>query len=104
MRELRNHTSTVLKSVEEGDTVFLTNRGVRVAELKPVERRRPIEVLIDKAAAISRGDSGAFDELIADKEADVDPQRRQDAGSPLAEWLADHAPGQSVRVRRRRVR
>lgn len=78
IRDLRNHTRVVLESVEKGDTVFLTNRGVRVAELKPVERRRPIDVLIDKAAAISRGDSGAFDELIADKEADLDAQRRRD--------------------------
>ena len=36
VRDLRNSTAKVLAAVEAGDQVFLTNRGKRVAELRPV--------------------------------------------------------------------
>lgn len=36
IKELRNHTSEVIEAVSEGETVFLTRRGVRVAEIRPI--------------------------------------------------------------------
>lgn len=51
IKELRNRTSEVIDAVNDGETVFLTRRGVRVAEIRPVggaadaRRRRLIERL-----------------------------------------------------------
>lgn len=51
IKELRNHTSEVIDAVNAGETVFLTRRGIRVAEIRPVgddadaRRRRLIERL-----------------------------------------------------------
>jgi len=51
IKELRNHTAQVIEAVAGGETVFLTRRGVRVAEIRPVgeeaaaRRRRLIERL-----------------------------------------------------------
>lgn len=67
IRDLRNRTSAVLDAVEAGDVVYLTNRGVRVAEIKSVEQTRRIDTLLRKAARLSTGDSGALDALLADK-------------------------------------
>lgn len=74
IRDLRNHTSTVLDAVAAGETVYLTNRGHRVAEIRSVEGRAPIETLIEKARLVSAGDSGALDELLNAKRADTDAQ------------------------------
>lgn len=51
IKELRNHTSEVIDAVSEGEIVFLTRRGIRVAEIRPVggeaaaRRRRVLEAL-----------------------------------------------------------
>lgn len=36
IKELRNHTSQVIDAVNDGETVFLTRRGIRVAEIRPI--------------------------------------------------------------------
>lgn len=61
----------VLDAVNAGETVYLTNRGRRVAEIRPVTPSRPIDRLVAKARRISRGDTGWQDELIAAKEAEI---------------------------------
>jgi prevent-host-death family protein len=75
IRDLRNHTSSVLAAVGAGDVVYLTNRGVRVAEIRPIEPVRRIDVLLRRAAEISMGDTGALDELMADKAAAIAAER-----------------------------
>lgn len=72
IRDLRNHTSRVLDAVNAGETVYLTNRGHRVAEIRPVAPSRPIDTLVAKARRISRGDTGWQDELLATKEAEIE--------------------------------
>lgn len=37
MRELRNHTARVLEAIQADDEVYLTNRGQRVAVIKPIQ-------------------------------------------------------------------
>lgn len=37
-RELRNHSSAVLREVEAGETIYVTNNGVVVAALVPPQR------------------------------------------------------------------
>lgn len=43
-RELRNNTAEVLRRVEAGESVTITSRGRRVAQLSPIDNddRRPI--------------------------------------------------------------
>jgi prevent-host-death family protein len=77
IRELRNHTSRVLDIVRTGDVVYLTNRGDRVAEIRPIAAVRPIEALVAKAAQASTGDTGAFEELMDAKRADLAAQARE---------------------------
>ncbi|MFT4011338.1 MAG: type II toxin-antitoxin system prevent-host-death family antitoxin [Nocardioidaceae bacterium] len=79
IRELRNHTSRVLRALRDGDVVYLTNRGSRVAEIRPADEGRPIEALVAKAAQASNGDTGAFEELMDSKQADLDAQTSKDA-------------------------
>ena len=74
VRELRNNTAKVLAAVEAGDQVFLTNRGKRVAELRPVTRESEIDRLLDIADRISPGDTGAFDDLMRSKNDDIAAQ------------------------------
>lgn len=79
IRDLRNNTAQVLAAVEAGDRVFLTNRGRRVAELRPVAPENDIDRLLDLADRISPGDTGAFDELMHSKHDDLAAQEAKDA-------------------------
>lgn len=78
IRELRNHTSRVLDAIRAGDVVYLTNRGDRIAEIRPAPGRRPIETLVAKAERLSGGDTGAFEELMDAKRADMEAQAAKD--------------------------
>lgn len=79
IRDLRNHTAQVPAAVEAGDRVFLTNRVRRVAELRPVAPENDIDRLLDLAARISPGDTGAFDELMHSKQDALAAQEAEDA-------------------------
>ncbi|MEI7059372.1 type II toxin-antitoxin system prevent-host-death family antitoxin [Nocardioides sp. CCNWLW239] len=76
VRDLRNNTAAVLAAVEHGDQVFLTNRGRRVAELRPITHEGSIDRLLDLADEISPGDTGAFDDLQQSKLDDIEAQAR----------------------------
>lgn len=79
VRDLRNSTAKVLAAVEAGDHVFLTNRGKRVAELRPVTHETDIDRLLNLADRLSPGDTGALDELMQSKQDDLDAQETKDA-------------------------
>lgn len=36
IKELRNHTAEVIDAVSDGEIVYLTRRGVRIAEIRPI--------------------------------------------------------------------
>lgn len=79
IRDLRNNTAQVLAAVEAGEHVFLTNRGRRVAELRPIAAKNDVDRLLELADAISPGDTGAFDDLIQTKQDDLAAQEAKDA-------------------------
>lgn len=79
VRDLRNNTAQVLAAVEAGDHVFLTNRGRRVAELRPVSGDNDIDRLLKLADQICPGDTGAFDDLMQTKQDDLAAQEAKDA-------------------------
>lgn len=79
IRDLRNNTAQVLAAVEAGEHVFLTNRGRRVAELRPVAPENDIDRLLDLADRISPGDTGALADLMQSKQDDVAAQEAKDA-------------------------
>ena len=78
IRDLRNHTARVLDAVRAGEVVYLTNRGDRVAEIRAVDGRRPVESLVEKAKQVSTGDTGSFEELMDAKRADTAAQATKD--------------------------
>lgn len=83
VRDLRNNTSKVLAAVAAGEQVFLTNRGKRVAELRPVTAQNDVERLLDLADRISPGDTGSFADLMQSKSDDLAAQAEKDE----AAWL-----------------
>lgn len=72
LRELRNHTSEVLRRVESGETLTVTVSGRPVAQLVPLQRRRQTitfdEILEVQADPGLRRD---LDELLVDTTDDV---------------------------------
>jgi len=75
IRELRNNTSAVIRAVEEGQEVTLTNRGRPIARIMPIEgeawRKRP-HMNRDDVAAIPQADAGLRGQLrsLAEEEAE----------------------------------
>lgn len=73
MRELRNHTKDVLKAIEAGRPVHLTNHGKRIATITPYVPD-DIAQLVAMVDRMPRGDSGAHDELVASRTADAEAE------------------------------
>lgn len=69
-RQLRNHTADLLRRVETGERLRITVHGHPVAELVPVEERRPRkfvplkEVFEEMSGTISKEDADAWIEEI----------------------------------------
>ncbi len=40
MSELRAKLSSFIRQVEEGESLYITRRGIRVAEIRPLERKK----------------------------------------------------------------
>ncbi len=73
IRDLRNHTGQVVDAVEQGDRVFLTRRGERIAEITSI-KQSPVVALLAKAESVGAIDTGWANELAADKLADIAAQ------------------------------
>lgn len=71
MRELRNHTGRVLQAIQAEDEVYLTNRGLRVAVIKPIVGDWSARVAA-WAAELPRHDTGMLELLEADNQAAID--------------------------------
>ena len=66
LRELSNHTSEVLRRVEAGERLTVTVSGRPVAELVPLQRRRPYLTATEWYEMRDRGelaDRGLLDDL-----------------------------------------
>lgn len=78
LRELRNDTSAVLRRVEDGESFTVTVSGRPVAQIVPLQRRRPYLTWDEIAAA--QADAGLVDDLsraIPEAEVDIlDPWER----------------------------
>ncbi|MER5441617.1 type II toxin-antitoxin system prevent-host-death family antitoxin [Streptomyces sp. NPDC002790] len=57
-REFRNNSAAVMDAVEAGETYHITRKGIEVAELRPVPRRRALsaEELVGRAKRLPRVD------------------------------------------------
>ena len=65
--ETKTHLSELIQKVEAGETFYITRRGTRVAELRPVSpERRPLELGCGANAGYSMADD--FDEELTDWE------------------------------------
>jgi len=68
VRELRNRTADVVRRVEAGETVTLTNRGREVARIVPVVQGRKPYLTREEFLAIPKMDAAVYDELKAYEE------------------------------------
>jgi len=76
-RELRNNSGAVLRAVQAGETITVTNNGMPVAELSPLHRRRFVSaqrVIDTLAGAPEISLTDLRDDL--DRLADPDPTPR----------------------------
>jgi len=68
IRELRNNTTAVIRAVEAGQDVTLTNRGRPIARISPIEQdrwsKRPY-MTPDEVLAIPQADAGLREQLRA---------------------------------------
>lgn len=78
IRELRNDTNALLDALDDGDEVFITRRGERVAELRIPQPLSEMEQLLAEAAKLPGIDTGMYDELFEAKEADIAAQVERD--------------------------
>lgn len=65
VRDLRNHTTSVLRRVERGERLRVTVNGRPVAELSPLARRREVVPWQELSRALDtcRADRGLLDDL-----------------------------------------
>lgn len=65
LRDLRNHTTSVLRRVERGERLRLTVNGRPVAEIRPLARRREIVPWdeVARALATCRADARLLEDL-----------------------------------------
>lgn len=71
MRELRNHTGRVLAAIRADDEVYLTNRGQRVAVIKPLATDWSARVAA-LFAELPGHDTGLLEMLEADNQMAID--------------------------------
>ena len=65
VRNLRNHTTSVLRRVERGERLRVTVNGRPVAEIRPLARRREVVPWSEVATALEtcRADASLLDDL-----------------------------------------
>lgn len=84
LRELRNHTSEVLRRVEDGHSITVTVSGRPVAQLVPLQWRR--QTLTWEEIVATQADPGLLNELrtlLPDTIDDIaDPWERHGGGDP----------------------
>lgn len=71
MRELRNHTVRVLEAIQSDDEVYLTNRGQRVAVIKPIPGDWSARVA-SLLAELPGRDTGLMELLEADNQTSIE--------------------------------
>jgi prevent-host-death family protein len=68
VREARQNLTDLLDDVKKGREVLITDRGVPVARLVPVERRRPFPNLSRVRRAFSGPDPGLSQAVLEERE------------------------------------
>ncbi|HZV74049.1 MAG TPA: type II toxin-antitoxin system prevent-host-death family antitoxin [Conexibacter sp.] len=76
-RELRNNSGEIMRALDHGDSFVVTRRGVPVGELRPVGRRRTVNMrtLLDAFASLPPIDRDRF-RADLDAVVDQDPTPR----------------------------
>jgi prevent-host-death family protein len=65
VRELRNNTADAIRRVEAGETVILTSRGLQIAQIVPIDRRKRPFMSKQEYLATPLADLGLLDDLAA---------------------------------------
>ena len=71
VRELRNHTASLIKAVERGEEVVLTRYGVPIARIVPIARDMTIDEWLHSVTD-QVSDTGWLEELLAPGDDDTD--------------------------------
>lgn len=63
VRDLRNRTAEVVRSIEEGEEITLTNRGRPIARIVPIRGERRRYLTRSEVAGLPLADPGLRDDL-----------------------------------------
>jgi prevent-host-death family protein len=78
VRELRNSTADVIRQLEDGVEVTLTNRGTPVARLVPIHPSTPGRSLLEALDQLGTVDTGWIEDLTE--------MRAEDAAQDFEQW------------------
>lgn len=75
IKELRNLTSQQIRNMSADDEIVVTDRGVPIAALRPIAAPTEADSFLADLRRVRRGNSGATEELMADKASSIANQR-----------------------------
>ena len=64
VKALRNLTSQQILDLDTSETTYVTHRGTRIAELRPIHAPSDLDALLDRVYSRPGRDTGALDELL----------------------------------------
>lgn len=78
VKALRNLTSQQILELDADEPTYVTHRGTRIAELRPVHATNALDSLLDRVYSRSSTDTGALDELLASRADSIAVQANAD--------------------------
>lgn len=64
VKALRNLTSQQILDLDPTEPTYVTHRGTRIAEIRPVHAPVALDALLDRVYSRASRDTGALDELL----------------------------------------
>lgn len=65
VKALRNLTSQQILDLDPAEPTYVTHRGARIAEIRPLHPPAALDALLHRVYSRTSRDSGALDELVA---------------------------------------
>lgn len=78
VKALRNLTSQQILALDADDPTYVTHRGTRIAEIRPIGATSALDTLLDRVYSRANSDTGALDELLASRAASIAVQASTD--------------------------
>lgn len=74
VKALRNLTSQQILDLDAAEPMYVTHRGTRIAEIRPIHSPVALDALLDRVYSRTSWDTGALDELLEGRVASIAAQ------------------------------